>query len=53
MSHIIIEFAVGKPDDWMQEKLESLIWVLDHNLRNNKLGHAEGKYFGGIMTVKA
>lgn len=53
MSHIIIEFAVGKPDAWMQEKLEGFIWVLDQNLRNNKLGHAEGKYDGGIMTVKA
>jgi hypothetical protein len=53
MSHVIIELAVGKPDLWMQEKLESFIWVLDQNLRNNKLGHAEGKYYEGIMTVKA
>jgi len=53
MSHIIIELAVGKPDVWMQEKLESFIWVLDQNLRNNKLGHAEGKYYEGIITVKA
>jgi len=53
MPHIIIEFAVGKPDAWMQEKLESFIWVLDQNLRNNKLGYAEGKYHEGIITVKA
>ena len=53
MPHIIIELAVGKPDVWMREKLESFVWVLDQNLRNNKLGHAEGKYYEGIMTVKA
>ena len=50
---IIIEFAVGKPSAWMKEKLESFIWVLDQNLRNNQLGQAEGTYSEGIMTVKA
>ena len=53
MSHVIIEFAIGKPSTWLQEKLESFIWVMDRNLKNNQMGHAEGKYDGGIMIVKA
>ncbi len=53
MSQVIIEFAVGKPSSWLQEKLDGFVWVLDRNLRHNRLGQAEGCYEEGILQVRA
>ena len=53
MSQVIIEFAVGKPSDWLQEKLDGFVWVLDRNLRHNRQGQAESHYEKGILRVKA
>jgi hypothetical protein len=53
MSQVIIEFAVGKPSNWLQEKLDGFVWVLNQNLRNNQLGQAEGHCEGGIMQIRA
>lgn len=53
MSQVMIEITVGKPGDWLQEKLDGFVWVLDRNLRNNQLGQAEGKFEGGVLRVKA
>ena len=50
---VIIEFAVGRPSDWLREKLDGFVWVLNQNLRNNQLGWAERQDEVGVMRVRA
>ncbi len=50
---VVIEIAVGRPDDWLREKLEAFVWVLDRNLRNSGRGQAEGKMAAGVLRVRA